>query len=608
MIAVTIAVGEQYERLAEAAAQSCERYTGLRTQIIRKTPGESSPARYKLQLLRQFPGQTILYYDADARFLRPWDVSPYENQPWPVVVLDWPSDARDEDCERYSIDRGRYFASGFWIANGRHVEVWQDAHRLAVAADYATAFKYEQTALNVAIQRANLPVTILDRRYWWIAREADPPPTDTIVVAMGGDAAVDRRVYEDAIKTAIPGGNQTMTCCNPASDLTVANAPAKVQEFVDGDLARSVYPEGQFAGRGIVINAGKPKYLVGAYVLIRMLRDLGCTLPIEVWYLGEAERNRAWEELVAPLDVRCVDAHEVRKEHPHARLNGFESKPYAIQWSRFAEVLYLDADNVPVRDPAFLFDTPQYAQHGTILWPDYGRLSPERAAWRVFGNIPYRDEPEVESGQIVIDKARCWRALTFANWCGERSAFFFAHVHGDKELFHLCWRKLGQEYAMPSRGIHTLAGTMCQHDFEDHRLFQHRNGRKWSLYDNPQVPGFQFEAECLRYIAELKNVWSPAAQTLATDADRAATAALNGRRFEYNRIGYDHRPMVFRGDGTISVGGAGCERYWAIRDGRLMIAGDDGRLTMELVATEDGGWEGRWLVFEKMGIRLESGV
>ena len=44
------------------------------------------------------------------------------------------------------------------------------------------------------------------------------------------------------------------------------------------------------------------------------------------------------------------------------------------------------------------------------------------------------------------------RPLTFASWCGERSAFFFNHVYGDKELFHLCWRKLGQEYAMPIAG------------------------------------------------------------------------------------------------------------------------------------------------------------
>jgi len=84
----------------------------------------------------------------------------------------------------------------------------------------------------------------------------------------------------------------------------VDNAAAKVQEFIDGDLTRCVYPEGQFNGRGIMINAGKPEYPVGAYVLIRMVRELGCTLPIEAWYLGESERCRVWEELVAPLDVR----------------------------------------------------------------------------------------------------------------------------------------------------------------------------------------------------------------------------------------------------------------------------------------------------------------
>ncbi len=159
---------------------------------------------------------------------------------------------------------------------------------------------------------------------------------------------------------------------------------------------------------------------------------------------------------------------------------------------------------------------------------------------------------------------------------------------------------------MPTRGIHTVSGTMCQHDFAGNRMFQHRNGRKWSLYANPQVPGFEREAECVRFVDELKCAWSPAAQTLATDSDRAAITAMDGRRFEYHRVGYDHRPIVLRGDGTFAAGGAGCERYWTIRDGRLLIAGDDGRLTMELTQTADGGWEGRWLVFEKMGIRLTA--
>jgi hypothetical protein len=34
--------------------------------------------------------------------------------------------------------------------------------------------------------------------------------------------------------------------------------------------------------------------------------------------------------------------------------------------------------------------------------------------------------------------------------------------------------------------------------------------------------------------------------------------------------------MLFRGDGTFAEGGAGCERYWTIRDGRLLIAGTMG--------------------------------
>ena len=37
-----------------------------------------------------------------------------------------------------------------------------------------------------------------------------------------------------------------------------------------------------------------------------------------------------------------------------------------------------------------------------------------------------------------------------------------------------------------------------------------------------------------------------------------------------NRVDYDHRPVVFRDDGTIALGGAGCEPYWPIRDARLM--------------------------------------
>jgi lipopolysaccharide biosynthesis glycosyltransferase len=204
MIAVTIAVGDQYQRLAEAAATSCERYTGLATHIIRQTPGESKPARYKLQLLRLFPGQTALYFDADTRFLRPWDARGLDDIAAFAAVLDMSSAARDHDCSRYGIDPQRYFNSGIWIANARHAEAFAVADQICHAPDYRTGFRYEQTALNVAIQRLNVPVVFLDRRYNAICDPACKMPAEPVVVhRAGGKPGGDHeRIFERTIHNA----------------------------------------------------------------------------------------------------------------------------------------------------------------------------------------------------------------------------------------------------------------------------------------------------------------------------------------------------------------------------------------------------------------------
>jgi hypothetical protein len=122
--------------------------------------------------------------------------------------------------------------------------------------------------------------------------------------------------------------------------------------------------------------------------------------------------------------------------------------------------------------------------------------------------VPYRDEPEVESGQIVVDKARCWEPLRLALWYNEQARFFYRHIHGDKDTFHLAFRKLNRPYAMPSRPIDPLFGTMCQHDFRGRRLFQHRNRDKWNLFlHNRRVRGFLFEKECRDDVLQLRQQW-----------------------------------------------------------------------------------------------------
>ena len=361
-------------------------------------------------------------------------------------------------------------------------------------------------------------------------------------------------------------------------------------------------PPEQKYGRGVVTCAGGHCYQINAWVMINMLRKVGCTLPIQAWYLGERERNRAWEKLVEPLGVECINAYDYLDKYPHKRLYGWELKLYAIMHSPFAEVLFLDADNVAVRDPTYLFDDPYYEDYGAVFWPDGGRLGPERLAWKVFGNIPYRDEWEVESGQLVINKIRCWKALELGHWYMQNSNnFFFHHVYGDKEVFHLSWRKLGMKYAMPRKHLTHIGWVINQYDLAGELIFQHRTRSKWSFYDNFVADGIHHQATILDLIEDLKTKWSPASQELPTEEDKRETKLLHGAKFLYDRIGYDRRPIRLSASGTFIAGGARMEWYWAYRNGKIYVSGDDG-LTM-ILEPRNNRWEGQWLIHEKMPVR-----
>lgn len=259
-----------------------------------------------------------------------------------------------------------------------------------------------------------------------------------------------------------------------------------------------------YRGRGIVLAASGLRYFACAWVCLRMLRHLGCRLPIELWHRGPQEWDPRFAKLLSPYDVTVVDAAEVLKRHPSDIDHPYAIKPYALLHSAFREALWLDADQVPVQNPEFLFDCPEYQATGAVFWPDFKRFRPDHPMWAYTG-VPYRDEPEVQAGEILVDKVRCWRPLRLTMWFNEQHRFFYRFMIGDKDTFRFAWHKLGATYAMPPFPIHPLQGTMCQHDFSGRRLFQHRNGRKWKLHGaNAEVAGFQFQSECLEFIRELR--------------------------------------------------------------------------------------------------------
>jgi FkbM family methyltransferase len=281
------------------------------------------------------------------------------------------------------------------------------------------------------------------------------------------------------------------------------NAPSRIAAAIE---SLPNYPGG-FHGRGIVICAGGIKYFTCAWVCINMIRRLGCTLPIELWFQGPEELDQRMAQLLQSLGVRCVDAKEVEKRFPRRCPGGWELKSYAIIHSSFEEVLLLDADNVPCRNPAFLFDETEYRRTGSIFWPDYGTLGPDRAIWSIC-DIDYREESEFESGQMLINKRTCWKPLALTFWFNEHSDFFYYHIHGDKDTFHLAWRKLKQPYTMVTTPIESLEGVMCQHDLRGQRIFQHRNSHKWQLFsENRHIRGFLHEKLCLSFLEDLREKW-----------------------------------------------------------------------------------------------------
>jgi hypothetical protein len=248
----------------------------------------------------------------------------------------------------------------------------------------------------------------------------------------------------------------------------------KVTRKAIDKAARNIRPyEGGHAGRGITVCAGGYVYFTNAWVLLRILRQHGCGLPVQFWYHGEKEMDDRMKKLVAPYGVECVDARRVARKKRVQVSQGWPLKPFSILHSPFAEVLALDADNIPIRNPEYLFENNAYFETGAIFWPDVRVTSPEAAIWKTMG-VPFRNEPEFESGQIVVYKALCWEPLNLAMWMNEpgRAEHFYKLVWGDKDTFRFAWHKFGFPFAMTPVPIQMLevkggpccSGVMCQHD------------------------------------------------------------------------------------------------------------------------------------------------
>ncbi|ETI55291.1 hypothetical protein F441_01997 [Phytophthora nicotianae CJ01A1] len=254
----------------------------------------------------------------------------------------------------------------------------------------------------------------------------------------------------------------------------------------------------QTPSRGIVMVV-YPALVASAYSTIRLLRDvLGCELPIEIWFSPDEMRKTpgSLKPLQTLNENTTTGNLTLREINTNGRPIRFEAKIYAIYHSNFEQVLFLDADNAPVRDPTSLFETPEFVKMGAIFWPDYWHpqntmfyINSESLVWQLL-DMPFVDMFEQESGQILIDRRRHAAPLHLVSFYAFHRPNYFQLQRlawGDKDLFRFAWLKLEVPFFMiqtPPSIAGTVIGwsfcgmTMVQHDTKGEVLFLHRNQRK----------------------------------------------------------------------------------------------------------------------------------
>ncbi|CAF9933084.1 MAG: hypothetical protein GOMPHAMPRED_007143 [Gomphillus americanus] len=276
------------------------------------------------------------------------------------------------------------------------------------------------------------------------------------------------------------------------SDEQVASMKEGHGGFVKGLSVHQLHPVYNKRTRGIVCTAGGG-YLPLVVITLRLLARLGSTLPMEVFLEAGAEYESHICEVILPiLNARCVILGEILNAAPHPRQIGrFQLKIFSIMFSSFEEVLFLDADSLPIQDPLRLFESEPFKSKGLVLWPDFWYPTPSKYFFDIAGISQPSNalRQATESGQLLISKKTHWKTLLMAayyNYWGPDHYYPLLAQggagEGDKETFIPAARVVSEPFYQVTEKVAAigngdpntdamLGNAMLQFDpIEDYRL------------------------------------------------------------------------------------------------------------------------------------------
>ncbi len=294
-------------------------------------------------------------------------------------------------------------------------------------------------------------------------------------------------------------------------------------------------------GRSIVTSVYGAE-LASGYVLMCELARLGNTLPIEIFYRDGELTQQQIDLLISP-DPQNITVHQIKgiaKDFTtqYGNKAGWSVKIHAIYESSHSQVLWLDSDCFPIRNPEFLFDDHEFQAKGSLFWRDVfstdraNRYHDDAPLWKVFRVQPNDAEP-FEAGQLLLDKTRCWTQFSLVKHYADNCEYYY-HFGGDTETFRMAWQhnelRTGGYHAylnyhsspmvpygfMPYGPFHKGVpndygkwggGTvMVQRDRNGAELFNHRNINKFSFGNNVYNQDITNEYHYHDHVKQLKKI------------------------------------------------------------------------------------------------------
>lgn len=289
------------------------------------------------------------------------------------------------------------------------------------------------------------------------------------------------------------------------------------------------YSPSYFPGdKGIVIvGGGASKYRTSFWISIHCIRRVDPKIPIELWFPeNDNPLDIDASTYLKAMDVQIRSFEEIYGSNRLHRPKTFELKIFALLFSTFKEVLFLDSDNLPISSLKNLFEDSMFLKYGSLHWKDFWVSTAAPDSFDIFGNKSAVDH-SYESGQILVNKEKTWPALVLALYMTMNSNVFYPLTvgymgYGDKEIIPYALRYLDISYGIVPHGPdhvgvfekdniygsrRVYGNTMMQHDTDGKPLLLHTNLGKWTTHVPTLVGNYIFRWQASKiHKSNLRNV------------------------------------------------------------------------------------------------------